>query len=90
MDYVVADAEPSSTQVDRAEQINGLCDAAMEASKNGREFGDYIRLLAYSGARMSEALRVKWSDVDWERKQLTIGADGLSKNRKARVADFNP
>ena len=27
--------------------------------------------------------------MDWERKQLTIGADGMSKNRKARVVDFN-
>jgi integrase len=70
-------------------QINKLCDKAVEVSKNGQEFSDYIRLLAFCGARMSEALRLKWSDVDWERKQLTIGADGLSKNRKARVVDFN-
>jgi integrase len=39
---------------------------------------------------MSEALRLKWSDVNWQRKQLTIGADGLAKNHKARVVDFNP
>ena len=70
-------------------QINELCEKALEVSKNGREFADYILLLAYCGARMSEALRLKWSDVDFERKQLTIGADGMSKNRKARVVDFN-
>src|SRR5580658_2199374 len=62
-------------------QIHELRDKAIEVSKNGREFADYILLLAYSGARRSEALRLKWSDVDFERKQLTIGADGLSKNR---------
>lgn len=71
-------------------QINELCAAAERTSKNGREFADYLRLLAYCGARMSEALRLKWADVDWEPKQLTIGADGLSKNRKNRVVDFNP
>jgi integrase len=27
--------------------------------------------------------------VDWRQKQLTIGADGMSKNRKSRVVDFN-
>jgi integrase len=32
---------------------------------------------------------LKWSDVDWERRQLTIGSDGMAKNRKARVVDFN-
>ena len=54
-------------------------DKAVAVSKNGQEFTNYILLLAYSGARMSEALRLKWSDVDWEQRQLTIGADGLAK-----------
>ena len=71
-----------------ANQINTLCRAAEKVSKNGREFADYIFLLAYSGARMAEALRLKWSDVDWSQKQLTIGSDGLSKNHRARVVDF--
>jgi integrase len=38
---------------------------------------------------MSESLRLKWSDVDWNQRQLTIGADGLAKNHKSRVVDFN-
>jgi integrase len=80
---------PAKRELFNAAQIDLLCEKAVEVSKNGREFADYIRLLAYSGARMSEALRVKWLDVDFERKQLTIGADGLSKNHKARVVDFN-
>ena len=71
-----------------ASQINTLCRAAEKVSKNGREFADYIFLLTYSGARMAEALRLKWSDVDWSQKQLTIGSDGLSKNHRARVVDF--
>ncbi|MCX6904156.1 MAG: site-specific integrase [Verrucomicrobia bacterium] len=57
--------------------------------KNAREFSDYVRLMAFCGSRRNETLRLKWSDVDWERRQLTIGADGLAKNRQARVADFN-
>ncbi|HUA64392.1 MAG TPA: tyrosine-type recombinase/integrase [Alphaproteobacteria bacterium] len=70
-------------------QIKSLCDKALEVSKNGREFADYIRVLAFSGARMAEALRLRWPDVNFDRKQLTVGADGLSKNRQARVVDFN-
>ena len=57
-----------------------MCQAAKKVSKNAREFADYIMLLAYSGARMAEALRLTWSDVNWKQKQLTIGADGLNKN----------
>jgi integrase len=57
--------------------------------QNARQFADYIRLLCYSGARLSEALSLRWSDVDWQNRQLTIGADGEVKNRKWRVVDFN-
>jgi integrase len=57
--------------------------------KNAQQFSDYLKLLAYSGVRMREGLRLKWSDVDWARAQLTIGSDGLTKNGEARVVDFN-
>jgi integrase len=69
--------------------IDSLCKAALKVSKNGREFADYVLLMAYSGTRRNEALRIKWSDVDWKNEQLTIGADGLNKGREIRVVDFN-
>ena len=80
---------PHKRELFSASQINAVCAAAEKVSKNGREFADYIFLLAYSGARMAEALRLKWSDVNWKQRQLTIGADGLSKNHKSRAVDFN-
>jgi integrase len=61
----------------------------VEVTKNGQEFVDYVKLLAYSGARRNEALALRWADVDFEREQLTIGASGDTKNRTARVVDFN-
>ena len=57
---------------------------------NGREFADYLRLLCFSGARKAEATRLRWPDVDWKNRQLIVGADGESKNRKWRAVDFNP
>ncbi len=69
--------------------IDRLCEAAIEVSKNGQEFADYLRLMAYSGARRNEALRLKWSDVNWQQAQLTIGSDGLNKGREIRRVDFN-
>jgi integrase len=71
------------------EEIERLCAAAGEGFKNGPEFADYLRFLAFTGARRSEALRVQWADVNWPIRQVTIGADGQSKNRQARTVDFN-
>jgi integrase len=70
-------------------QFEKLCDAARVCGKNGDELVDYIKFLAFTGARCSEALRVKWADVDFERRHVAIGSDGLSKNGKARVVDLN-
>lgn len=73
------------------ESIDRLCETAVkdETFKNGREFADYVKLMPACGARRDETLRLKWSDVDWERKKLTIGSDGMAKNRKSPVVDFN-
>lgn len=52
-------------------------------------FRNYIRLLQHTGARAMEAIRLKWSDVDFNRKRLAIGSDGKSKNRQRRFVDFS-
>jgi integrase len=69
--------------------FEALCKAAAECGKNSAQLVDYLRLLAYSGARRDEALALKWEDVNFERKFLRIGADGSAKNSKARHVDFN-
>ena len=84
-----------------AADLDRLCNAAFETkadkdgkqipvTKNAQEFVDYLRLLAYSGAREQEALALRWQDVDLKRGQLTIGASVDTKNRTARTVDFNP
>ncbi len=80
---------PQKRSLFSADQIEKICAAGVKESKNGSEFANYIRLMAYCGARMSETLRLKWSDVNWEQRQLTVGSDGLAKNRKSRVVEFN-
>jgi integrase len=81
-------------------ELGKLCAAAFETqkneagevvpvTKNAQEFADYIKLLAYCGARRNEALGLRWPDVNFEREQLTIGASGDTKNRTARVVDFS-
>ena len=69
--------------------FENLCKVAVKCGKNGIQLCDYLRLLAYSGARRDEALALKWEDVNFERKFLRIGADGSAKNSKARHVDLN-
>jgi integrase len=64
--------------------------AQSDCEKNGEQLADYLRFLAFSGAREQEALRVKWAEVDFEQERVTIGADGLTKNWESRTVEFNP
>ena len=88
------------------EDLETLCAAAFgkrkdgdeetSVTKNAQEFADYVKLMAYSGARRNEALGLQWDDVDFRNGQLFIRrqvtAKGIEdlKNRDARVVDFNP
>jgi integrase len=57
--------------------------------KNAVQFADYLRFLAYCGAREQEALHVRWDDVDTAGERVTIGSGGVAKNREARSVEFN-
>ena len=72
-----------------AEEMELLCESALECSRNGQQFVWYFKFMCFSGARASEALRVRWGDVDFNNQQVVIGADGNTKNGKSRVVDFN-
>lgn len=72
------------------DQFAALLTAARSAcKKNAVELIDYLRFLAFSGAREQEALRISWSDVDLEGERVTVGADGMSKNWDSRTVEFN-
>ena len=71
-------------------QFNALLNAVSKAcEKNATQFADYLRFLAYSGAREQEALKIRWDDVDLADEKVTIGTGGVSKNHEARTVEFN-
>ena len=51
----------------------------------GLKASRYLRILATSGMRTAELAELKWRDVDFEADTVTIGAEGNSKNGRART-----
>jgi integrase len=85
------EAPPAKRNLVTPAEFDRLIEAARNCcEKNGKQLADYLRFLAFSGAREKEALRIKWADVDFERERVTIGADQLSKNWESRTVEFNP
>jgi integrase len=85
-------------------ELEKLCAAAMAkkedgspVTKNGLQFCDYVRLMAYCGARRNETLALRWADVDFQGEKLTIerqaggedDKDETTKNADGRTVDFN-
>ena len=82
-------SEKRARQLFTHQDIDLFCEAGLTASKNGTQFADYIRLMALCGSREQETIKLRWDDVDFDNKLMTIGADADTKNREARRVDFN-
>lgn len=65
-DPVETKARPLYTR----DEISLFCEAAQAASKNGQQFADYFRLLALTGAREQEALKIRWCDVHMDTRRV--------------------
>jgi len=90
----------SKRLIDWAE-VERVCAAAKTESKNGIQFADYIRLMAFAGSRRTETLGIRWSHVDFDKELLafpneleknpdgTTGKASQTKNRRGRVVNFN-
>jgi len=51
---------------------------------------DFMRFLAFSGCRLSEARQVRWADVDLERGEIRVQTAKRAKTSAAAVARFVP
>ena len=54
----------------------------------GPTFGALVRFLTYTGARLGEALALQWSDVDLDRKTVTIRQTKTEGVRTAILPEF--
>jgi len=75
---------PAKKEFLEAYQVDRLVVAAERYMQHGVALGQLIRLLALSGMRKNEAMRLQWSHVDFEKGNLNVGMDGMTKNATAR------
>lgn len=90
-----------------AADLDKLCKAAFETKRdkkgrvaplteNAQELVDYIKVMAFCGARRNEALGLQWKDIDADngllhiRRQITHRGIEDLKNKQQRAVDFNP
>jgi integrase len=85
--YLVATARRMGQAAD---QLDADKPESADAMRNGGMLADLVKLLALSGGRLSETLRLRWQDIDFDQEEMRVGADGLSKNGKPRTVPFNP
>jgi integrase len=81
-----------------ADEIERICTLAVKGwpvkgggkikPQCGQQFSDAVKLMAFSGGRLSETMSLEWSDVDFPAKQLHFRATE-TKNSQHRVLDFN-
>lgn len=56
-----------------ADQFNQILNEIETAGAiDEKDRADFTRFLAYSGCRLNEAKQAVWSDVDWQKNELTI------------------
>ncbi len=64
---------PKPLNLPTAEQFNQiLTEIETAGAIDAKDRADFVRFLAFSGCRLSEAKQAVWSDVNWKNNELTI------------------
>jgi len=83
--------KPKQLTLPEPEQFEAIVKTVREAgARQSQDCGDFIQFLAFSGCRISEAHRVTWGDVDFERGEIRIHNAKRSKTTSAHDWRFVP
>lgn len=72
-------------------QFKLLVDQIRQADVRATEAANLCEFLAYSGCRLTEAVKMLWDDVNFELKNFTVtGGEQSTKNHEARTVPMFP
>lgn len=77
---------PSRDDFQRLVAIIRQSDGRVSSQAKAKEGADPVELLAYSGCRLDEARNLRWQDVSFDHKRITItGGERGTKNHELRT-----
>jgi integrase len=78
-------------QLPEMDEFDKIIEAVEGAgAPQSQQCADLVRFLAYSGCRISEAHKVTWPDVDWQRKEIRIHNAKRSRTSSENMVRFVP
>jgi integrase len=76
--------KPTEMQLPEPDQFNRILEIVdMAGAPQSHDCANFIRFLAFSGCRLSEARQVTWADIDLERGEITVHNAKRSKRSNA-------
>ncbi|MGO9477671.1 MAG: tyrosine-type recombinase/integrase [Limisphaerales bacterium] len=83
--------KPKQLQLPEPAQFNQLLKIIeTSGAALARPCADFVRFLAFSGCRISEAHQVTWADVDWTRGEIKIQNAKRARTSQAHEVRFVP
>ena len=84
-------AKPKQMTLPEPDQFEAIVKTVETAgARQSKDCADLVRFLAFSGCRISEAQKVTWADVDFERGEMRIHNAKRSKTTNAHDLRFVP
>jgi integrase len=53
--------------------------------RDSKNCADFVQFVAFSGCRLSEAIAVTWGDVDFQKAELTIRGDAVTRTKNSEI-----
>lgn len=83
--------KPKELKLPESSQFQALLKTIETAgARQSKDCADFVRFLAYSGCRLSEARQVRWADVDLERGEIRIETAKRAKTSGGASFRFVP
>jgi integrase len=81
--------QPKELRLPEPEQFHQLVESVRRCGwVDAEESARFIEFLAYTGCRLTEAINVRWVDVDFRRSKIIVRGDPLTGTKNNRIREI--